>query len=129
MKRNRPRILHIDDDALMLQLSETVLTASGFEVTTTTDPDVVLGAARENYDLFMIDLLMPRVDGLTLCDQLREAGWDGPILVLSNKTLTPKERRRLTEMRASFMVKLFGPQDLIQRVQECLAEEQWQRDS
>jgi len=42
---------------------------------------------------------------------------------LSNKTLSPEERRRLKDLRAEFMVKLFGPQDLLRHVQECLAGE------
>lgn len=120
-----PRILHIDDDPMMLRLSETVLGASGFRVHTTQDPKEVVASVDGRYDMYLIDLLMPETDGLTLCRQLRETGWDGPILVLSNKTLSPDERRKLREWDADHMVKLFGPQDLIRRVQECLTEEKW----
>lgn len=114
---------------MMLRLSETVLNASGFRVETTGEAQRVIDSVKEPFDLYLIDLLMPQVDGLTLCRRLREAGWDGPILVLSNKTLSPEERRQLRELRAEYMVKLFGPQDLIRRVQECVAEETWPRNN
>lgn len=120
-----PRILHIDDNPAMLRLSRLLLGAAGFEVLTTDDPEDVLAAVSQDYDLFIVDLLLPDIDGISLCRRLRDAGWDGPILVLSNKTLSGHERKRLRALGAMHKVKAFGPQELIQSVQRCLTENRW----
>ena len=122
MSRTQPRVMHIDDDPTMLRFSRLILRAAGMEVTTTDDPRELLEAVAEDYDLFVVDLLLPDTDGMTLCRELRDAGWNGPILVLSNKTLSGAERRRLKELGARHMVKLCGPQDLVHSVQRCLAQ-------
>lgn len=121
MSRAHPRVMHIDDDPTMLRFSRIVLRAAGIEVTTTDDPQELLAAVDARYDLFLVDLLLPGADGIALCRQLRNAGWDGPILVLSNKTLSGAERKRLKELGARHTMKLLGPQGLVRSVQRCLA--------
>ena len=117
-----PRILHVDDDPLILQLSSRILQVAGFSVTTTVDPAEFRRLSREGgFALFIVDLLMPETDGLSLCRELRLAGRTEPLLVLSCKPLAEAEQKAIAASAAGFMTKPFGPQELIRRVRECLA--------
>ncbi len=67
-----PRILIADDDWLNRDLLQTYLTTSGCEVVTASEGEAALGLALENPpDLALVDVQMPRMDGLTLCRQLK----------------------------------------------------------
>jgi DNA-binding response OmpR family regulator len=69
----RKRVLVIDDDPDVLHLAETVLTQDGCEVTVCQDARQLLRKPRlPEYDLALIDVVMPEVDGLQVCLKLRE---------------------------------------------------------
>jgi len=79
----KPKIIVIDDDAAMTELMSILLTTQGFIVTEVNSSKDGLGLIRENkYDLVMVDLMMPEMDGWELCRQIRNFS-QVPILVLS----------------------------------------------
>jgi class 3 adenylate cyclase/CheY-like chemotaxis protein len=70
--RAPPRILVVDDMAANVHILQLRLSAQGYEVLTATDGEAALTAARELLpDLILLDVMMPKVDGLEVCRQLR----------------------------------------------------------
>lgn len=116
------RILHVDDDPVILALSNKILTSCGFSVTVEEESRKAAGFAFDTYDLLVLDMMMPEPDGMALCHLAREAGYTGPVLMLSSKDLDREERRIFEDLNAQFMNKPFGPRLLIDRVRQCLAE-------
>src|SRR5512146_2702652 len=78
-----PRILLVDDDPNLLVLLAEQLRADGFEVTTARDGQEALRRLQGGWpDLLLVDMMMPRMDGLTFARELK-ARADLPIIVLS----------------------------------------------
>jgi DNA-binding response OmpR family regulator len=83
------RILVVDDDRDVASLVNTVLTEAGHEVKTITDARQAMDAFADFHpDLVTLDVLMPSVDGISLCLQLRRNS-DVPVLFLSAKDDPP----------------------------------------
>lgn len=81
------RVLVVDDDARLLRTLRGGLEAEGFAVDTAVDGVEGEWLAGENgYDVIVLDVMMPRVDGLELCARLRRAGNWTPVLVLSARS-------------------------------------------
>ncbi len=70
--RTPPRILVVDDTPANVHILQLRLAAQGYDVVTATDGEAALAAARESLpDLILLDVMMPKVDGLEVCRQLR----------------------------------------------------------
>jgi signal transduction histidine kinase/DNA-binding response OmpR family regulator len=92
------RVLAIDDDPRALELMRAVLEPAGYKVlAASTGEEGVAIARTEGPDVVLLDLLMPGMDGFTVVDRLRAdpATAEIPIVVLTSKTMTPEDKRRL----------------------------------
>jgi PAS domain S-box-containing protein len=91
-------ILAIDDDPLVLELMDAMLTPEGFTVLKAGDGREGLRLARlRRPDLIVLDLLMPEVDGFQVVDELkRDPATAGiQIIILTSKSLTPQDKDKL----------------------------------
>jgi len=80
----RPRILVVDDDAAITATFESILVGEGYDVRTATDGVEAIGLARrERFDVVLLDLVMPGIDGLAALRQLREVAPQARIIILS----------------------------------------------
>jgi CheY-like chemotaxis protein len=80
----RPRILVVDDDAAITATFESILVGEGYEVRTATDGIAAIGLARrEPFDVVLLDLVMPGIDGLAALRQLREVAPQARVIILS----------------------------------------------
>jgi CheY-like chemotaxis protein len=78
------KILVVDDDEDIRLLISSVLTAAGFEVKVVSDGEQAWeGLLHERYDLLVTDLEMPRLPGMRLIEQIREAGMSLPVIIAS----------------------------------------------
>ena len=95
---DRARILVADDDVALVRILEAVLRGDGYDVDVAFDGEELLSkAAAVVYDLVLVDIQMPNLDGLTACRRLRSLdGYrDTPFVVLTART-------RLDDMAAAF---------------------------
>src|SRR5690348_18030657 len=77
------RILVVEDDPLLAATLERVLTTEGYDVEAVGDGNDALRRARERpFDLVVLDVMLPGLDGIAVCTRLRAAG-DVPILMLT----------------------------------------------
>lgn len=80
----RPRILVVDDDAAITATFESILVGEGYEVKTATDGvEAIEMARREPFDVVLLDLVMPGIDGLVTLRRLREVAPQARVIILS----------------------------------------------
>ena len=82
------RILVVDDDENILSLERTILEQKGFEVTTAAGGKEALRVlAEQPFDLVLLDVMMPEVDGFTVCRKIKEDARlkDLPVIFLTAK--------------------------------------------
>ena len=116
------RILVVDDDADAASTLAQVLTLHGYgSVETTTDPGAVRELHRANdYDLILLDLHMPDMDGFAVMDGLREFERDGylPVLAITGE---PGQRMPSLKLGAKdFLRKPVDPEELLLRVRNMI---------
>ena len=115
-----PRILLVDDDRdLLVPLAEQ-LRHDGFDVTTARDGDEALRRLDSAWpDLLIIDLLMPRMDGLTLAREIK-ARADLPIIVLSAIDAGDNKADLLDEFAEDYITQPYHDAELRARIQRVL---------
>jgi DNA-binding response OmpR family regulator len=115
------RILIIEDEEAIADLEKDYLELSGFDVTIAGSGDVGLKMAlNEDFDLIVLDLMLPGVDGFEICKQIREEK-NIPILMVSAKKDDIDKIRGLGLGADDYMTKPFSPSELVARVKAHLA--------
>ena len=120
---DRPTVLVIDDEPDLVELLQYALETEGFRVLTAGDGVAGLALAEaEKPDLVVVDIMMPRMDGLALTEQIREraALRLTPILMLTART---DERDEITGLEAGaddYLTKPVSPRRLVSRVKALL---------
>ena len=114
------RILLVDDEATLLETLAFNLRASGYEVVTAVDGVAALEQAHaEAPDLIILDLMLPELDGLTVCRSLRQVS-DTPILVLTARTGELDKIVGLESGADDYMTKPFSLGELQARIRALL---------
>ena len=110
------RILIIEDEEAIAELEKDYLELSGFEVIICNRGDLGLDMAlKEDFDLIILDLMLPEVDGFEICRQVRDAK-NTPIIMVSAKKDDIDKIRGLGLGADDYMTKPFSPSELVARV-------------
>ena len=118
------KILIIEDDADIAAIERDYLVLSGYEVTICPDGASGLTAALEQpFDLLLLDLMLPEVDGFTICRRVREVK-DIPILMATVLGKGVDKIRGLGYGADDYIEKPFSPSVLVTRVKAHLAQYQ-----
>lgn len=116
------RILLIEDDPAIARIERDYLELSGFSVTLREDGESGLREARQGeYDLILLDVMLPGMDGFTVCSRLRET-LDVPILLVTARTEDMDKIRGLGLGADDYIEKPFSPSVLVARVRAHLAQ-------
>ncbi|MDP2935805.1 MAG: response regulator transcription factor [Dehalococcoidia bacterium] len=114
------RILVVDDDPEILSLLRRGLTYEGYVVEEASDGKEALAKALQwSPDLVVLDVMMPGLDGLEVCDRLRQAD-DVPILMLSAKRTVSDRVLGLERGADDYLIKPFAFDELLARVRALL---------
>ncbi len=114
------RILIIEDETAIAELERDYLELSGYEVTIAEDGlKGKCAALEEDYNLVILDLMLPGSDGFEICKAIREAK-DIPILMVSAKKDEVDKIRGLGLGADDYMTKPFSPSELVARVKAHL---------
>lgn len=119
-----PLILLIDDEPQILRALKTILSANHFRVVSAVTGEQGLAlAAAEEPDVIILDLSLPDMDGLEVCEQIRE--WSrAPIIVLSVRD-TEKDKVAVLDKGADdYLTKPFGIEELLARIRVALRHSQ-----
>lgn len=115
------KILIIEDEESIAELEKDYLELSGFEVQIENSGDTGLKVALEkDFDLILLDLMLPEVDGFEICKQVREKK-NTPILMVSAKKDDIDKIRGLGLGADDYITKPFSPSEMVARVKAHLA--------
>lgn len=115
------KILIVEDEVSIAELERDYLELSGFEVEIETDGVVGLERAlKEDFNMYILDLMLPGVDGFEICRQIRETK-NTPILMVSAKKDDIDKIRGLRLGADDYITKPFSPSELVARVKAHLA--------
>lgn len=115
------KVLIIEDEQTIAELEKDYLELYDFEVNIENDGQKGLDRALlENYDIVIVDLMLPTVDGFAICKRIREVK-DIPILVVSAKKEDIDKIRGLELGADDYITKPFSPSELVARVKAHLA--------
>lgn len=115
------RLLIIEDEIAIADLEKDYLELSGFTVEIETDGTVGLKRAlSEDFDMFILDLMLPGMDGFEICREIREEK-NTPILMVSAKKDDIDKIRGLGLGADDYITKPFSPSELVARVKAHLA--------
>jgi two-component system response regulator MprA len=118
------RILIIEDDEAILKFLRRGLAYEGYQVDTAAEGQSGLSLALDNqYDLIVLDLMLPGIDGLEVCRRLR-AGGPVPILILTAKDQVTDRIQGLDLGADDYMTKPFNLDELLARIRALLRRAQ-----
>ncbi|MDA0770107.1 MAG: response regulator transcription factor [Chloroflexi bacterium] len=114
------RILVVDDDPTISDVVARYLRGDGYDVAVAMDGQAALDQAAESYpDLVVLDLMLPKVDGLEVCRRLRALG-DVPLIMLTAKGEEMDRLLGLSLGADDYLTKPFSPRELVARVKAVL---------
>lgn len=106
------RILLVEDDALNVELFESALESDGHEIVTERDGAAGEQRASDQFDLVLLDVQLPKKNGLEVCRSLRARGLRIPIVALSASVLPEEVARTKAAGFDDFLSKPISPRDL-----------------
>ncbi len=115
------RVLIVEDDHNIREFLEQSLREAGFAADGVTDGASALGSAVEGpYDVLVVDLGLPDMDGLELIDGLRRRGVDTPVLILSARRSVDDRVRGLERGGDDYLPKPFAVAELVARLRALI---------
>lgn len=114
-------ILIVDDDPELLDHLKTALERKNYQVETAEDGDTALDKVFDKtYDLILLDVMLPRLDGLSVLKEIREAGINIPILMLTARGDVQDRVRGLDNGADDYLAKPFSMSELMARIRAIL---------
>ena len=118
------RILVADDDREIVELLNIYLHNEGYDVIKAYNGHQALSYIKNDVDheigLIILDIMMPKVDGMQVLDKLRAANYETPVLMLSAKSSDQDKIQGLTSGADDYVTKPFNPLEIIARVKSIL---------
>ncbi|MGD0915208.1 MAG: response regulator [Thermodesulfobacteriota bacterium] len=115
------KILVVDDDAIVIRSCRRILEVEGFEVSTVPSADNALESMKtSDFDLLLIDVKMPKRDGMYLMREIKKNWPEIPIIIMSGYP-TPETITEVLRLGATlFIPKPFRPDELMKSVRQVL---------
>lgn len=121
--KENPKILVVDDDLTLLRMIETMLSQVG-NVTCATDGMEALEIIKKGFhpDLIVTDIMMPRVDGLKLCEQIKKSPQTSkiPVIMLTAKGMPKDVIAGIKFGARHYITKPFKSEQLLDKVMKAL---------
>ncbi len=115
------KVLVVDDEESIRKLLEYNLSKEGYEVTSSADGKAAYDLAGEkNFDFIILDLMLPSMDGMDVCKQLRQDKVNTPILMLTAKDDELEKIIGLELGADDYMTKPFSPREVVARMKAIL---------
>lgn len=113
------KILIVEDEKKIADIVKSYLERNGFGVTVADTGRAALQRIKNNYDLIILDLMLPDMDGEAICSAVREFS-DVPIIMLTAKSSEDERVKGLGIGADDYVVKPFSPRELVARVKAHL---------
>src|SRR4030042_3393469 len=120
MSSKKPSVLVVDDDIRMLRMMKRMLELEAFQVLIANNGDIALKAfEKETPDLVLLDIMMPDMDGYTVCQRIRELP-QVPIIMVTAKGDDKEKVEGLNIGADDYVTKPFSASELAARVRAVL---------
>jgi len=111
------RVLVVEDDVKLVRALQRGLTVEGYAVSSATTGDEGLSrATNEDYDVIVLDLMLPGLDGFSVCEELRRRDRETPVLMLTARADVHDRVRGLDGGADDYLVKPFDFNELLARL-------------
>ncbi len=111
------RVLIVEDDQKLARLLERILEEEGYAVDRAkSGVDAVARVRASEYDLMLLDWMIPELDGIQVCRQVRRSGSDVPILMLTARDAVQERVLGLDAGADDYLVKPFEIEELVARI-------------
>ena len=119
------KILIVDDDIINSQLLVNKLTSVGHSVVHATDGEAARGNTKEKYDLGLLDIMMPRVDGITLLAEFKKgANKTTPVVIFTNLFVEETKKKCMDLGATEVLLKAdFTPQTIVERIEKYVKKQ------
>ncbi len=115
------KVLVVDDDIIVIKSCTRILESEGYTVSTVNGADAALEALEKgSFDLLLIDVKMPKRDGLFLMKEIRKSLPDIPVIVMSGYPTPETVADVLKSGATQFIPKPFRPDELMHAIQQVL---------
>lgn len=117
------KILVVDDETVFVKIAQAKLEAKGYEVITAHDGEEGLDKAKkENPDLILLDILMPRMNGYAMLSEIRKNKYTKniPVIMCSGKVVLEIAEDNLKPEADAFLTKPFDPSVYLAKIEELL---------
>jgi DNA-binding response OmpR family regulator len=121
-------ILVIEDEAKIAEIVKAYLKKEGFHVTVAENGQKALSILHEGFDLLILDLMLPDIDGEDICRTVRKDS-DVPIIMLTAKSEEGDRIHGLGIGADDYVVKPFSPRELVARVKALLRRVKGQKET
>ncbi len=121
------KILLVEDDPMISEIYQRKFEAAGFEVSVAaTGKEVINKAAKENFDLILLDLVLPEIDGLQVLKELKQKGKYSPqtkVVIFSNLNEKEQQDKAFALGADGFIAKSqFSPSQLVEEIRRMIGE-------
>ena len=115
------KILLLEDDLVLSTELAAFLEASGMEVKKVYDGDLFLQEVQQNtYDIYLLDINVPKVNGLEVCEKIREEDQNTPIIMISAYGDLSDKKDAFKRLADDYLVKPFQFEELLMRIQSLV---------
>lgn len=115
---SKPRLMYVEDDDVLSFITKDSLEEKGFEIYHYPDGEAAFNAFKnQGFDLCIIDIMLPKMDGFTLAQKIREIDYEIPIIFLTAKSLKEDRIKGLTLGADDYLTKPFSMEELILKLQ------------
>jgi len=125
MSKNEPKasLLVVEDEESLRETIKLNLQLEGYEVTTADNGAAALKAVKSEYfDLIILDIMLPEMDGITVCENIRVQNNEVPILFLSARNTGADRIEGLRKGGDDYMSKPFNLEELLLRVEKLVVK-------
>jgi two-component system, OmpR family, alkaline phosphatase synthesis response regulator PhoP len=113
-------ILLIEDSADVQLILADLLRSGGYDVVVSGSGEDGLQASQRQFDLLILDVMLPGMDGFATCRSIRQNGFDGAVLMLTARTHVDDRVDGLHSGADDYLIKPFDPKELLARVSALL---------
>lgn len=120
----KPSVLVVDDDRMTVELLQYFLRNEGYHVVgeASNGVDAVMQCVKLKPDIVLLDINMPKMDGLQALEEIRKANPAAMVLMVSADATMDKVKEALKKGAAGFVVKPLKPSSVLDSLRMCLKE-------
>ncbi|MCD4683214.1 MAG: response regulator transcription factor [Bacteroidales bacterium] len=121
MKQNKPKILYVEDDLYLSYVTKDNLELKGYDITFCKDGKEALKTFnKNNFDLCILDVMLPKMDGFSLAREIRKTNEHIPIIFLSAKSMKEDRIEGFVSGGDDYITKPFSIEELVFKIEVFL---------